>query len=48
MTPQTIAPAQPDRQVPGASALERRLRRQRRIRLTLPSAVLPPFHAWRP
>ncbi|WP_194743847.1 hypothetical protein [Thermaurantiacus tibetensis] len=48
MTPQTQAIAQPDLRVWDPNGLERRLRRQRRVRLTLPSGVLPPFHAWRP
>ncbi len=48
MTPRTEPLLQPDLRVWDPSGLERRLRRQRRVRLTLPSAALPPFHAWRP
>ncbi len=48
MSQQTRIPDQPDLRVWDPTGLERRLRRQRRVRLTLPSAGLPDFHAWRP
>ncbi len=48
MSPQIILPSEPGLRVWDRNGLERRLRRQRRIRLTLPSAGLPPFHAWKP